>query len=73
MFAKCKSTFKDIAQRGRGDEFTIGMFRIKLANSGECVAYRDNSDFAYGWVYDWARACGREFVRGRFALQTTTY
>jgi len=47
--------------RGREDDFTIGLYRIKLAGT-ECVAYRDVGDDdefrAYGWIYDWARICG---------------
>lgn len=47
--------------RGRGDDFTIGLFRLQLSGS-ECMAYRDvveDDEFrGYGWLYDWARVCG---------------
>ena len=44
------------------DSLTIGLFRVQRPGY-ECVAYSDLDDLSYGWIYDWARVCGREYYQ----------
>lgn len=39
------------------DETDIGLYRAQRPGE-ECVAYRDLTDWRYGWLHNWARTCG---------------